>query len=62
MICPICETPNIRRESVTEKFEHNSKSVYIEDYVIHVCDGCREAIVDQETLERSGKILSEELP
>jgi len=60
MICPICGITNIRKESITEIFEHKDRSVYVDDYIIFVCDGCREVIVDQETLKRSGKILMEE--
>ncbi len=40
-----------------ELFEYKGKSLTIPDYVVYTCVECGEAIVDQDTLRNSGKIL-----
>ncbi len=61
MICPICGEANLRTESISETFSYGDKSTIIDDYVIHICSFCKEAIVGQDTLDRTGKILKERL-
>ncbi|KAF0183097.1 MAG: HTH-type transcriptional regulator / antitoxin for MqsR toxin [Nitrospirae bacterium] len=55
--CPICGTGSLRKEIGAETFEYKGKSISIPNYVTYACDACGEAIVDNNTMKKSGKIL-----
>jgi YgiT-type zinc finger domain-containing protein len=55
--CPICDKGTLKREVKDELFKYKGKNITIHDYVVHKCNACREAIVDNATLKASGKIL-----
>ena len=55
--CPICDKGVLQREVKNEIFKYNGKSITIPDYIVHRCNQCGEAIVDNATLKESGKTL-----
>lgn len=55
--CPICDEGVLQREAKDEVFEYKGENVTIPDYIVYRCNVCKEAIVDNETLKTSGKIL-----
>jgi|LSQX01.3.fsa_nt_gb YgiT-type zinc finger domain-containing protein len=55
--CPICGDGSLKKEVIIETFNYKRESVAIPNYVIWLCSECGEAIVDNETLKESGKIL-----
>ncbi len=56
--CPICGN-DLQKKIGTERFEYKGKEIFIPDYVAYECSDCGEAIVDPETLKKSGKMLKE---
>jgi len=57
--CPICGKGKLTREVLEESFKYKGRTMVVPGYVVYACDTCGERIVEQETLERSGKILGE---
>jgi HTH-type transcriptional regulator / antitoxin MqsA len=57
--CPICGAGKLKKTVSTETFEYKGQEILIPDYITYVCPGCREAIVDPETLKKSGKLLKD---
>ncbi|MFA5354613.1 MAG: type II toxin-antitoxin system MqsA family antitoxin [Thermodesulfovibrionales bacterium] len=57
--CPICDMGTLKKECVSETFEYKGRKITIPDYIKYRCSECREAIVDNDTLRESGKILSD---
>lgn len=57
--CPMCDKGSLKKEIVTELFEYKGKTIEIPDYIKYRCDVCGEAIVDNNTIRKSGKILKE---
>jgi len=58
-ICPICGSGTLRRKEGNKEFNYKGKSKVVNDYVTYVCDFCHEAIVDNESLRRAGRELTE---
>lgn len=57
--CPICGAGSLKKEVKTESFEYKGETKAIPHYITYVCDECGEAIVDNESLKASGKILKD---
>lgn len=57
--CPICGTGILKKQVKDKKFEYKGESITIPGYVTHNCDVCGDAIVDNNTLKESGKILKD---
>jgi len=57
--CPICGKGKLIKKKITETFNYKGRTITIPDYVIYECNVCGEAIVDGNTLKKSGKILKE---
>lgn len=57
--CPICEKGRLKKEVVSESFEYKGKTIVIPNYIKYRCDACGEAIVDNNTMQKSGKVLKE---
>lgn len=57
--CPICGKGILVKKHIVEAFEVDDKIVEIPDYVIYECMICGEAIVDSETLKKSGELIRE---
>lgn len=57
--CPICGAEGLKKTVGTETFEYKGQEISIPDYMTYVCPGCQEAIVDPETLKKSGKLLKD---
>ncbi|MEN6420909.1 MAG: YgiT-type zinc finger protein [Smithella sp.] len=57
--CPICGSGFLKEEVKTATFTYQGKSKKIPDYITWACSECGEAIVDNETLKTSGKILKD---
>lgn len=57
--CPICEKGSLKKEVVSESFEYKGKTIVIPNYIKYRCDACGEAIVDNNTMQKSGKVLKE---
>ena len=57
--CPICGAGSLKKEEKIETFTHKGKSIDIPNYIIWSCSECGEAIVDNESLKSSGKILKD---
>lgn len=57
--CPICGAGSLEKKIGTESFEYKGRIVTIPDYITYVCPECGEAIVDTNTLKKSGKILKD---
>ncbi len=55
--CPICGHGKLTKRIFTETFEYDSHSCHIENFETYKCDNCKEELVSEESLERSGKIL-----
>jgi len=55
--CPICGAGSLKKTVKTEVFNYKGQTKEISDYVTYECPACGEAIVDNETLKTSGKIL-----
>jgi len=55
--CPICGKGKLIKKEIEEVFTYKGSHIAIPDYTIYECDTCGEAIVDRNTLEKSGKIL-----
>ncbi|MBI5634980.1 MAG: type II toxin-antitoxin system MqsA family antitoxin [Nitrospirae bacterium] len=55
--CSICNQGTLKKENKDEVFEYQGETITIPDYVVHRCNICSEAIVDNETLKTSGHIL-----
>lgn len=55
--CPICGMGKLTQKVSDEVFEYKGKSVTVHRYVTYACDVCGEAIVDNASLKKSGKIL-----
>jgi len=56
--CPICGS-ELQKKVGTERFEYKGKEIFIPDYVAYECTECGEAVVDPETLKKSGKLLKD---
>jgi HTH-type transcriptional regulator/antitoxin MqsA len=57
--CPICGAGGLQKTVSTEPFEYKGQEILIPDYISYVCPKCGEAIVDPETLKKSGKMLKD---
>jgi len=57
--CPICGTGILKKRIGEETFEYKGESITIPNYVTYECAECGEAIVDNEALKTSGKILKD---
>lgn len=57
--CPICDMGNLKKEVVAEPFEYKGQKITIPNYIKYRCDKCGEAVVDNGTLRKSGKILKD---
>ncbi len=57
--CPICGAGSLKKEVKTETFTYKGESKDIPNYITWSCSECGEAIVDNETLKASGKILKD---
>jgi HTH-type transcriptional regulator/antitoxin MqsA len=57
--CPICGKGILKKQVKDKKFEYKGESITIPGYVTHNCDVCGDAIVDNNTLKESGKILKD---
>lgn len=55
--CLICGLGKLTKKVSDEVFEYKGKSVAVPGYVTYACDVCGEAIVDNASLKKSGKIL-----
>jgi YgiT-type zinc finger domain-containing protein len=55
--CPVCGHGTLTRRVFTETFEYDSQTCHIENYETYKCSNCKEELVSEESLERSGKIL-----
>ncbi len=57
--CPICGAGSLKKEEKTETFTYKGKSKEIPNYITWACTECGEAIVDNESLKTSGKMLKD---
>jgi len=57
--CPICGAGSLKKEEKTQTFTYKGKSKEIPNYVTWTCSECGEAIVDNESLKASGKMLKD---
>lgn len=57
--CPICGAGSLKKEVKTETFTYKGESKDIPNYITWSCSECGEAIVDNESLKASGKILKD---
>jgi len=55
--CPICGAGVLKKKVEKELFEYKGKTLSVPDYIVYACDECGEAVVDQETLRKSGELL-----
>lgn len=55
--CPICGVGFLKKKVIEENFEYKGKTLSVPDYIVYACGECGEAIVDQETLRKSGELL-----
>lgn len=55
--CPICEKGILKEKIINEEFEYKGFTVVISNYITYECSYCKESIVDEETLKRSGEVL-----
>jgi YgiT-type zinc finger domain-containing protein len=55
--CPICGAGFLERKVKTEVFNYKGRTKEIPNYIVYACAECGEAIVDNETLKESGRIL-----
>ncbi len=56
-MCPVCGEGRLVRKVIEEVFEYKGRTLVVPDYVVYECDTCGEAIVDNSSLRRAGKIL-----
>ncbi len=59
--CPVCGAGFLKKKVIEENFEYKGKTLSVPDYIVYACDECGEAIVDQETLRKSGELLKKYL-
>jgi len=57
--CPICGAGALKKEVKTETFTYKGESKDIPNYITWSCSECGEAIVDNESLKASGKMLKD---
>lgn len=57
--CPICGGGVLKKKIETELFEYKGKTLSIPNYVTYACSECGEAIVENDTLRDSGKLLKD---
>lgn len=57
--CPICGGGVLKKKIGTELFEYKGKTLPIPNYVTYACSECGEAIVENDTLRDSGKLLKD---
>lgn len=57
--CPICGAGTLRKEVKAKTFTYKDEKKTIPNYIVYKCPVCDEAIVDNETLKTSGKILKD---
>jgi len=57
--CPICGAGSLKKTIKTQVFNYKGETKEIPDYITYECPECGEAIVDNETLKASGKILKD---
>ncbi len=57
--CPICGAGSLKNEVKTETFTYKGESKDIPNYITWSCSECGEAIVDNESLKASGKLLKD---
>lgn len=57
--CPICGTGTLKKQVKNKKFEYKGETITIPGYITHNCDVCGDAIVDNNTLKKSGRILKD---
>lgn len=57
--CPICGAGSLKKEVKTETFTYKGENKDIPDYITWACSECGEAIVDNESLKASGKMLKD---
>lgn len=57
--CPICGAGSLKKEVKTETFTYKGESKDMPNYITWSCAECGEAIVDNESLKASGKILKD---
>ena len=58
-ICPICGKGILLKRVLEEAFTYEDEVLEVPNYIVYECMYCGEAIVDQDTLEKSGEILRE---
>ena len=57
--CPICGAGKLKKKVGTESFNYKGETKTIPNYVAYACNECGEAIVDNATLKKSGKMLKD---
>lgn len=57
--CPICGLGKLSKKVSDEVFEYKGNKIIVPEYTIYICNVCGEAIVDNDSLKRSGKILKD---
>ena len=57
--CPICGAGSLKKEVKTETFTYKGESKDIPNYITWSCAECGEAILDNESLKASGKMLKD---
>jgi HTH-type transcriptional regulator/antitoxin MqsA len=57
--CPICGAGVLDKKIGTELFEYKGETLRIPNYVTYACSECGEAIVDNDILRDSGKMLKD---
>ena len=57
--CPICGAGSLKKEVKTETFTYKGENKDIPNYITWSCAECGEAIVDNESLKASGKLLKD---
>lgn len=56
-ICPICGSKELVKKTINEEFEYKGEKLNIGEYVIYKCHNCKEAIIDEETIKSTERIL-----
>lgn len=56
-VCPICGSKAFQKKDVSETFQYKGQSLTVENYTIHECSDCHEAIVDNQTIKETEKII-----
>jgi HTH-type transcriptional regulator / antitoxin MqsA len=57
--CPICGAGSLEQSVQTETFEYKGVSRKIPNYITYTCTRCGEAVADNESLKKSGKMLKD---